>query len=303
MNGPRIFIKRDDQTGLALGGNKTRKLEYLLGDALKQEGVDTLITADAPQSNHCRQTAAAAQLGLRCELLLKGPRPEKFEGNILLDYLLGAHLHWTMSSDIQMALIELAEKIRHKGHKPYIIPFGGSNAIGALGYISAMVELMTQIKKFPCNIDYIIFASCSGATQVGLQMGADVTNFLGKVIGISIDSSISKKNEFQKMLTQLANETSELLHLSGDYNRDVFSVNYDYANGYGRVGELERDAILQLARCEGILLDPVYTGRAFGGLIDMINKNFFKKNETILFWHTGGSTALFPYANNLIKNQ
>jgi len=304
LNTPRIFIKRDDQTGLAFGGNKTRKLEYLLGDALNHGDIDTLITTGAVQSNHCRQTAAAAaKMGLRCELLLGGSQPNDLDGNTLLDYLLGANLHWTESNDSQLMLKDLAEKVRASGYKPYIIPYGASNPIGALGYVNAMIELIQQLQTLPSPIDYIIFASCSGGTQVGLQIGADFMNFKGQIIGISIDSDVSQKNKYQELLTNLANETCDLLQLPQTYHNQNFTVNYDYAKGYGVVGDLERNAILQLAQLEGILLDPVYTGRAFGGLLDLINKNFFKKEDSILFWHTGGSSALFPYREKLINEK
>lgn len=301
LKGPRLLIKRDDQTGLALGGNKTRKLEYLFGDALKQD-IDTIITAGAIQSNHCRQTAAAAaQMGLRCDLLLNGKYPRLFEGNVLLDNLLGAHIHWKGEEGEPTSLEELAAKVIIAGHKPYLIPYGGSNTFGALGYVNAMAELMEQQKAISHPITHIVFASCSGATHVGLVLGAKLFGFSGKIIGISVDYDESKKTQFQKELVELANATSKKLGLDTLFKNEDFNVNYDYAKGYAIVGELERNAIQLLARQEGILLDPVYSGRAFGAKLDMIKKGTFSKEETVLFWHTGGSPALFPYSSELVS--
>lgn len=301
LKGPRLLIKRDDQTGLALGGNKTRKLEYLFGDALKQD-IDTIITAGAIQSNHCRQTAAAAaQMGLRCELLLNGKYPRLFEGNVLLDNLLGAHIHWKGEEGEPTSLEELAANVIVAGHKPYLIPYGGSNTFGALGYVNAMAELMEQQKTISRPITHIVFASCSGATHVGLVLGAKLFGFSGKIIGISVDYDESKKTQFQKELVELANATSKKLGLDTLFKNEDFNVNYDYAKGYAIVGELERSAIHLLARQEGILLDPVYSGRAFGAELDMIKKGTFTKEDTVLFWHTGGSPALFPYSSELVS--
>ena len=301
LKGPRIFIKRDDQTGLALGGNKTRKLEYLLGDALTED-IDTLITAGAIQSNHCRQTAAAAaQMGLRCELLLSGERPKTYEGNVLLDNLLGAQIHWNAKDESHTNLEAVAEKSRAAGHKPYIIPYGGSNVFGTLGYVNAMYELMEQQKTLEHRISHIVFASCSGATQAGLVVGAQLAGFSGKVIGISIDYDAAQKSKYQQDLVNLANATVAKLGVNKLYKQEDFEVNYEYATGYGIVGDLERDAIHLLGRKQGILLDPVYSGRAFGAMLDMIKKGFFTENDSILFWHTGGSPALFPYASKLVQ--
>src|SRR5438874_1684227 len=187
LGGPQLLIKRDDQTGLALGGNKTRKLEFLVGQALEQ-GADTLVTAGAAQSNHCRQTAAAAaRAGLRCELLLNGTKPELPNGNLLLDELLGARIHWVQRSEREAKLSEIPDELRKQGDKPYMIPVGGSNGVGATGYVLAMMELAEQLNGMNRRVDHVVFASSSGGTQAGIVVGAKVTGFKGKLHGVSID--------------------------------------------------------------------------------------------------------------------
>lgn len=297
LQGPTLLIKRDDQTGLAFGGNKTRKLEYLLTDALKHNA-DTLITAGAIQSNHCRLTAAAAaKLGLSCELLLKGEKPKISNGNLFLDYLFGANVQWTDDSISINALMNMSDQLKQQNKKPYVITVGGSNSIGALGYVNAMIELDQQIKKAGLNIDHIVFATCSGGTHAGLVVGAKLTNFKGIIHGIQI----AKMDDFllspyEKHLANLANETAQLMNFEASFSENDFIVNPNYlGNGYAVITQNEKNAIDLMAKKEGILLDPVYSGRAFGGLIDLINKKIFKKNETVLFWHTGGQPALFAY--------
>lgn len=299
----QIFIKRDDLTGLALGGNKTRKLEYLLGDAVTHN-IDTIVTAGAIQSNHCRQTAAAAaRLGLRCELLLNGSEAKTAEGNVLLDKLFGAHIHWSGNESGPKNLKELAEQVCAAGHTPYIIPYGGSNEYGVLGYINAMIEFMEQQKSLSNPISHIFLASCSGATQVGLVIGAKLTGFTGKIIGISVDYDKSQRGEYVQLHTELANQTIKKFGIDVLVTAEDFLINFDYAHGYGKVGNLERNAINIAAQQEGILLDPVYSGRAFGAMLDMIENGQISKNSTILFWHTGGTPALFPYATELLQEQ
>jgi L-cysteate sulfo-lyase len=186
LGGPELLIKRDDQTGLALGGNKTRKLEFLVGQALEQDA-DTLVTAGAAQSNHCRQTAAAAvKAGLKCELILAGKKPELPNGNLLLDQLLGAKCHWIERSQFPVKLSELPEQLRAQGRKPYVIGIGGSNRVGATGYVLAMMELTEQLRSTPHHVDHIVFASSSGGTQAGAVLGARVAGFGGRLHGVSI---------------------------------------------------------------------------------------------------------------------
>jgi D-cysteine desulfhydrase len=305
LGGPELFIKRDDQTGLAFGGNKARKLEFLLAEALAQKA-DTLITAGAAQSNHCRQTAAAAaQAGLRCELLLGGPPPALPNGNFLLDLLFGATIHWAGPERRGERLEELAAQLKAAGHRPYVIPYGGSNAVGASGYVWAMQELLAQLKASGQTIDHIVLASSSGGTQAGLTVGARAANFTGRIIGIRIDKGEQDDAPYEAQLAQLATETARKTDLpKTTFTSDDFTVNYDYlGGGYGVVGDLEREALRLTAQLEGILLDPVYTGRAMGGLLDLIRRGTFGPGERVLFWHTGGGPALFPYGDVLTTPQ
>lgn len=305
FKGPKILIKRDDQTGLATGGNKTRKLEYILGEALSL-GVDTIITTGAIQSNSCRQAAAAAaKLGLRCELLLFGDRP-RTNGNYLLNQLFGAKIHWQNKSHFH-SLEALEKDVRARGFLPYLIPFGGSNVLGVIGYIQAMHEIMDQVKHFSSPITHIVVAGCSGSTQVGLMIGAHLFGFSGKIISISVDTEESRKKDYQNHLAKLANETFDFLRRNSLKNGEVipyfqgedFIVNCQVGKGYAVMGELEKNAMYLMAQKEGILLDPVYTARAFGALIQSIQQGFFTKNDTVLFWHTGGAPGIFPYASDL----
>jgi D-cysteine desulfhydrase family pyridoxal phosphate-dependent enzyme len=301
LGGPRLLVKRDDQTGLALGGNKTRKLEFLVGQALEQ-GADTLVTAGAAQSNHCRQTAAAAaKAGLRCELLLNGTKPEVPNGNLLLDELLGARTHWVQRSEREAKLSEIPDQLRKEGRKPYVIPVGGSNGVGATGYVLAMMELAEQLDGINRRVDHVVFASSSGGTQAGIVVGAKVTSFKGKLHGVSIDKDNGDGATYECELADIANETAQYIGLNAQFGASNFTVVYDYlGGGYGVVGDLEREAIRLVASREGVILDPVYAGRAMGALIDLIRKKAFRRDETVLFWHTGGAPALFSYAKDLI---
>ena len=287
LKGPQLFIKRDDQTGLAFGGNKTRKLEYLLADA-KSDGADTLITAGAVQSNHCRQTAAAAaRSGFACTLVLTGDKPPKPSGNNFLDLLLGAKIVWAEGADREEVLQQTFERIQGEGRKPYLIPYGGSNAIGALGYVYALQELLEQVDR----PDWIIFPSSSGGTQAGLALAGRKYNFKGKILGISIDNPGSV---LSRKVAKLAGETAQALGLDQTFSPGDILVNDDYlGGGYGVMGGPEKEAITMFARSEGILLDPVYTGRSAVALIDLIRRSVITADQKILFWHTGGTPAIF----------
>jgi len=293
--GPRLFVKRDDQSGLATGGNKTRKLEFLVADALDR-GADTLITAGAPQSNHARQTAAAAaRVGMQCVLILRGQPPSYQQGNLLLDDLLGAEVRWAEKSAVPATMEAVAVELQEKGRRPYIIPYGGSNPVGATGYVAAMEEMMTQARQMNLRFDRIVFASSSSGTQAGLVVGAKALGYTGQVLGISVDET---RQALQAKVAALANQTAAHLKLNLQFAPDEIAVNADYLGaGYGIMGEPEREAIRLAAQTEGLLLDPVYTGRAFAGLIDLIRKGTLQRDETILFWHTGGTPALFAYAD------
>ena len=295
LGGPRLLVKRDDQTGLAFGGNKTRKLEFLVAEAQAQ-GADTLITAGALQSNHCRQTAAAAaKFGFECILVLVGQPPAQSSANLLLDQLFGAQIVWTEKPQRDAVLQETFEKAAAQGHKPYLVPYGGSSPTGALGYVFAMEEFIGQGVK----TDWMVFASSSGGTQAGLVVGARAFGYPGKVLGISVDEP---QRDLQVRVAKLASATSERLGKRIDFTPDEVLVNADYAApGYGVLTDAEREAIQLFAKTEGLLLDPVYTGRTAAGLIDLIRKGLFKKDEAVLFWHTGGQPALFAekYQNEL----
>ncbi len=287
LKGPRLFIKRDDQTGLALGGNKTRKLEFLLAEA-QANGARTLITAGAVQSNHCRQTAAAAaRFGLGCILVLAGDPPEQASGNLLLDDLLGAEVVWTTRAERDAALKRIFDEAWSAGRRPYLIPYGGSNPTGAAAYAYALQELKGQMPQ----ADWIVFPSSSGGTQAGLVLGARLENWTGRILGISVDEPAEV---LRARVAKLAEETSELFGARLSFSPEEVLVNSDYlGGGYGVMGAREKEAIQLFARMEAILLDPVYTGRAAAGLIDLIRKGFFLSTETVLFWHTGGTPALF----------
>jgi len=288
LNGPRIFVKRDDQTGLAFGGNKTRKLEFLVAEA-RERGAKMLISAGAIQSNHCRQTvAAAARFGFDCMLVLTGERPARSSANFLLDQLFGAEIITVEDrKDRDRILKETFDNAVAAGKKPYLVPYGGSSPTGAMGYAFAMEEFMKQNVK----VDWIVFGTSSGGTHAGLILGQRMFGFKGKVLGISIDEP---ESQLKAHVSELASQASEKLGERIEFTGDDVLVNENYCQaGYGVFGTGEREAINLFARNEGLLLDPVYTGRAAAGMIDLIRKGFFKKEETILFWHTGGQPALF----------
>jgi len=297
LGGPRILVKRDDQTGLAFGGNKTRKLEFLVAEA-REQGAKTLISAGAIQSNHCRQTvAAAARFGFDCILVLTGERPAQPSANFLLDQLFGAEIITvTDRKDRDRILQETFDNAVAAGKKPYLVPYGGSSPTGAMGYAFAMEEFMNQNVK----VDWIVFGTSSGGTHAGLVLGQQVFNFNGKVLGISIDEP---EAQLKAHVSELASQASEKLGERINFTGDDVLANENYCQaGYGVFGAGEREAIKLFAKYEGLLLDPVYTGRAAAGMIDLIRKGYFKKDETILFWHTGGQPALFAdkYSNSLL---
>ncbi len=298
--GPQLLIKRDDQTGLATGGNKTRKLEFVVADALAQ-GANTLITAGGPQSNHCRQTAAAAaKLGLRCVLVLGGePVPqEAWQGNLLLDALLGAEIRWSGSRTREEVMAETAAALESEGAKPYVIPVGASVPLGAAGYVAAVEELAEQLDTRNITVDRIVFASGSAGTHAGILLGVRALGLKARAEGVCDGANADEVLEKVKIM---ASKTIELLGL------DIQLTDEDYVlhgnlgqSGYGVITEAEREAIHLLAQTEGIIVDPVYTGRALAGLIDLVRQGTFGQDETVLFWHTGGVAGLFPRAKEVI---
>jgi D-cysteine desulfhydrase family pyridoxal phosphate-dependent enzyme len=297
--GPALWVKRDDQTGLATGGNKTRKLEFLVADALRQQA-DTLITVGAPQSNHARQTAAAAaKAGLKAALVLRGTPPPDRTGNILLDDLVGAEMFWAGTRSLDEVAVEVEAELRARGQRPYVIPLGGSNPIGAAGYAVAMLEFIEQSATLGIHFDAIVFATSSGGTQSGLVLGAQLGRYAGRVLGISVDHHA---DHLVPLLVDLANATAAHIGESVRLVEKDFEVNDGYlGGGYAVLGEPEREAIRLCAQTEGLLVDPVYTGRAMAGLIDLIRRGEFMARQNVLFWHTGGTPALFAYAGQLIE--
>jgi D-cysteine desulfhydrase family pyridoxal phosphate-dependent enzyme len=296
LGGPQLLIKRDDQTGLAFGGNKTRKLEFLVAEA-RDQGAKTLISGGALQSNHCRQTAAAAaRFGFKCILVLSGDEPEQPSANLFLDKLFGAQIVYVAErKDRDRILQETFDRASKQGRAPYLVPYGGSSPTGALGYAFAMKELMEQ----NVQADWIVFATSSGGTHAGLLLGQRMFGYKGKVLGISVDES---EEWLKKHVSELASLASDKLGKHIKVTPDEVLANANYCSaGYGVLTEQEREALRMFANLEGLLLDPVYTGRAAAGMIDLIRNGFFKRAETVLFLHTGGQPALFAdqYANKI----
>jgi D-cysteine desulfhydrase family pyridoxal phosphate-dependent enzyme len=294
LGGPDLWIKRDDLTGHAFGGNKIRKLEYLVADAQAHEA-DTLVTAGAVQSNHCRQTAgAAARFGMDCVLVLEGHETPEHTGNLLLDLLFGAELVWAQDRDLMEALQITFDSAVESGSRPYLVPFGGSNAIGSAGYVEAMEEFLNQ----GVEVDRIVVPVTSGGTLAGLLAGARIHGFRGEITAIRIgryEGSVLEK------LAAHAVETAALFGQQIELEPSDIDVREGYlAPGYAVMTELEHEAIMTFARLEGILLDPVYTGRAAGGMLDLIRKGEIGADERVLFWHTGGTPALFAYGDELL---
>ena len=299
LGGPRIWIKRDDCTGLSTGGNKTRKLEFLMAEALEQ-GADMVITQGATQSNHARQTAAfAARLGIDCHILLEdrtGSNDPNYNhnGNVFLDYLHGATAEKRPGGlDMNAEMEVVAETFRAAGRKVYTIPGGGSNPTGALGYANAAMELVSQANAMGLLIDRIVHATGSAGTQAGLVVGLKAINANIPLLGIGVRAPKPKQEE---NVYNLALATAEKLGCPGVVQREDGVANTDYVGeGYGIPTKECLQAIEMFARLEGILLDPVYSGKGAAGLIDLTRKGAFAGDENIVFLHTGGSVALFGY--------
>ncbi len=287
LGGPQIIVKRDDMTGLGMGGNKIRKLEFLVAEA-QANGAKMLITTGAAQSNHCRQTAAvSARMGYSCHLVLTGDPKDSSNGNLLLDSLFGAEITWCEKIHRDEEVSKIFDSAWNDGKRPFLIPYGGSSPIGAAAYASAFSELVTQ----GVSPDTIIFATSSGGTQAGLVLGARIHHSNTRILGISVDVHTE---ELQMKVSKLINETADRMQVNITVEAHDLLIDDNYiGGGYGVVSPLERDAIKLFAQKEGLLLDPVYTGRAAGALIDMIRKGMFKPGEQVLFWHTGGTPALF----------
>jgi L-cysteate sulfo-lyase len=299
LGGPNLWIKRDDCTGLASGGNKTRKLEYLMAEAL-QLGADTVITQGATQSNHARQTVAiAAKLGMQSHLILEDRTgytvdDYKHSGNVFLDHLYGASVtEVPADTDMNAEMAALADRLRAQGRKPYVIPGGGSNPVGALGYVTCALELMDQANQMGLAIDSLVHATGSAGTQAGLVVGLYGARSQIPVLGIGVRAARAAQED---RVFKLACDTAELLGVPGSVQREDVVANCDYVGpGYGLPTPGMIEAVTMLARLEGILLDPVYSGKGMAGLIDLIRKGHFKKGQNVVFLHTGGSVALYGY--------
>ena len=303
LGGPQIYVKRDDCTGLATGGNKTRKLEFSMAAAL-QQGADTIVTVGAVQSNHVRQTAAAAcKLGLRCEVLLEHRIDEPSDdylnsGNVLLDRIYGANIReYPDGTDFDAAMETVADDVNGAGGKAYIIPGGASNHIGALGYVNCAIELLSQANDSGLVIDHIVTATGSAGTQGGLVVGLKAMNANIPLLGIGVNAPQDKQ---EQKVFDLACETADYIGAPGVVERADVVANCDYVgDGYGIPTEAMNEAVVLLARLEGLLFDPVYSGKALAGLIDLVRKGHFDAANNIIFLHTGGSAALFAYASQL----
>jgi len=305
LGGPRLYIKRDDQLGLTAGGNKTRKLEFLVADALAQ-GADTLITTGAVQSNHCRLTlAAAVHEGLKCRLVLEERVPGSYDpeagGNNFLYHLLGVEKIVVAGdgSDPMAAMRREAEALAAEGRRAYLIPGGGSTPLGALGYVACAEELLAQAFDMGLALDHIVTASGSGGTHAGLVAGVVGMNANVPITGISVRAESAPQ---EVRVLDLARRTAELAGVRGDIPAGSVSVLDDYVGaGYSLPTEAMVEAVRLFASLEGILLDPVYTGKAAAGLIDLVRRGRFRRDENVLFLHTGGSPALYAYQDTLLS--
>jgi D-cysteine desulfhydrase len=304
MDGPHIFIKRDDLLGLSGGGNKTRKLEFLVADALKQ-GADTLVTCGAVQSNHCRLTlAAAVKEGLKCRLVLEQRVPGSYDpdasGNNFLFRLLGVEKVTVVDGgvDLGAAMQAEADELAAEGRKGYVIPGGGSNPLGTLGYVSCAQEILGQAFQKGIQFDHLVCASGSGGTHSGILVGMRAMGSRIPVTGISVRRPVSEQ---EGLIGGLVTQTREFLDHPAGLVEGELKIFDDYVGpGYSIPTEEMAEAVRIFARVEGILLDPVYTGKAAAGLLDLIRKGYFGKGEKVLFLHTGGAPGLYAYQDVLL---
>lgn len=304
LGGPDIYIKRDDLLGLAGGGNKTRKLEFLVADALAK-GADTLVTCGAVQSNHCRLTlAAAVKEGLKCRLVLEERVAHSYSpdasGNNFLFRLLGVEAITVVPAGVDLAaeMQKVADQVASLGRKAYIIPGGGSNPLGALGYVSCAEEILSQTHEMDIRIDHIVCASGSTGTHAGLICGLVGNNSHIPLTGINVRRT---REEQEPNVHKLAQETAALLGIPGGIPREAITALGDWVGpGYSLPTPEMVEAVQTLARVEGILLDPVYTGKTMAGLFALVRRGAFKKGEHVLFVHTGGAPALYAYQSVLV---
>ena len=305
LGGPRLWIKRDDCTGLATGGNKTRKLEFLIADAI-EKGADMVVTQGAVQSNHVRQTAAAAcKFGLDCHALLERRVPDRADdyettGNVLFDQMFGTSLEFRPAGlDMNAEAMAVTEKLAAAGRKPYFIPGGGSNEIGALGYVSCAYELLDQIKANNLDVGWIVLATGSAGTHAGMLAGLHAAGSTIPVMGISVRQPEEKQIAAVHKLAVLT--SAQLTDTPLGVEKVIVDDGYVGA-GYGQPTQGTLDAINLIARREGLLFDPVYSGKGLAGMIGLAGQNFFESDKDVIFLHTGGAAALFAYGNQLVEN-
>ena len=299
LGGSNIFIKRDDLTGIAFGGNKNRKLEFLLADA-KKKGADVIVTEGALQSNHCLQTATcSAKLGFKCELVLSGEDPEVITGNLLLDQILDVRIHRVRDGAERKALMkEVEEELQVNGKKPYIIPTGGSTRVGALGYLNCISEIDQQSKELGIGFDYFIHSTGSGGTQSGVLIGKELYYPELEVLGINVGEP---KERLKGIIKEIIKEFTEEWGLDVTIKDDMIKIlDGYYGEGYGIPNQEMIDAVKLIAKLEGVFLDPVYTGKAMVGLIDLVKTKVIPKDTNVLFLHSGGGPSIFSY-NEVFK--
>ena len=317
LGGPEIFIKRDDLTGLAFGGNKSRKLEFIVGDMLRKKA-DAVITWASTQSNWCMQTAAAARkFGIRPILILfkTTDLPPEIDGNLLLDVILGADIRireavekgkGVKAAQAFVVMEEIAQEVRSRGLEPYLVAVGGSlvggdmdRPLGAVSYVEAFLEMLEQAAAEGFTPDHVVHSTGSGGTQAGLVVGAKALTENCRVLGISVSEP---KGPFSEDVRRIAGECDEALDLGLGIGPGDVVVNDEYlGSGYGAVDRDVADVIQLIFQTEGIVLDPVYTAKAMAGLVDLVNKGAFKKTDKVVFFHTGGTPALFPYRRELLS--
>ncbi|MBI3914179.1 MAG: D-cysteine desulfhydrase family protein [Chloroflexi bacterium] len=301
--GIRVLMKRDDLTGFALGGNKARKLEFLLADAL-QQGAQMLVTGGGPQSNHVRMTGAAARkAGLGARALLFGKPPDQVNGNLLLDELLGVEYSYAGTDDklvTDRMLVELNEELRAQNRKPYLIPVGGSTVLGCISYIIAVGELLEQLRAQKAQADYIFITTGSCGTHAGILAGVKYFGASIPVIGISVSRA---KSECETRIANLAQQTAKFLNYELPITPADITVYEEYLGaGYALITPAARAAIYRVARLEGIFLDQVYTGKTMAGMIDLIERGAIEKGATVVFWHTGGMPGIFGHPQDFANS-
>ena len=299
--GVNVWFKRDDYTGIGLGGNKARKLEFLIADVL-DKGCDTIITSCGLQSNWARMVVAVAnKFRLRTYLILRTAQfkdiPKDYDGNLLLDYILGASIRMIklgIDEESSQFIDELYSELKNKGYKPYVIPAGGETALGAIGYYKAFMEILYQAEEMDLNFNYIIHATGGGATQAGLVLGMKATNSKTRIIGINVGAYSGEK--LRRTIVNFASEAAEIMDLNVEINEDEVIVIDDYTfGGYGLASREVVEAIKLVAHTEGVILEPVYTGKAMVGLVDLARRGVIKNGDNVLFIHTGGLPGIFPY--------